>query len=75
MIEIPETSNNNRVRWGECPYVVTYCLEKIVIYKVRPFLSRSRLHQSGKKNPDQEFYWSTNHEFYSRLGIGIVNQS
>ena len=27
-----------------------------------------------KKNPDQKFYWSTNHEFYSRLGIVIVNQ-
>ena len=55
-----------------CPYVVTYCLEKIVdiptvafyLFIVSPDTSLI-----GNNVTYREFYWSADHEFYTRLGI------
>ena len=39
------------------------------IYEVLPFIVSRDISLIGNTVPDQEFYWSAHHEFYTRLGI------
>ena len=44
-------------------------LRKSCIYQILPFIINRDISSIGNKVPDREFYWSVDHEFYSRLGI------
>ena len=41
---------------------------KLWIYKMLPFIVSQDISPIENKVPDREFYWSTDHEFYFRLG-------
>ena len=67
IMEISKTGNNSSIKWGRCPYVVTYCLEKIMdIPSSAFFVSRAI---SSIENSDRKFCWSADLEFCTRLGI------
>ena len=46
-------------------------LRKLCIYQMLPFIVRGSISLIWNKVPDREFYWSANHEFYSKLAISI----
>ena len=44
-------------------------LRRSCVYQMLPFIIRRDISPIRNKVPDREFYWSVDHEFYSRLGI------
>ena len=61
--------NNSSINGERCPYVVTYCLEKIVDMPSVAFIVSRDISPIGNNVDDREFYLSVDHELYTRLGI------
>ena len=58
--ELSKTSNNIDIRWGRCPYVATYCLDKIMDIASAVVQDTS---PTGNKVLDRDSYWSVDFEF------------
>ena len=67
IIEISKTGNNGCIKWGVCPYIATYCLEKIVDVPKVAFYFQSGSLPVRNNLSAREFYWSTSLEYYSGL--------